>query len=293
MALRRFWHPPATPPNTPDAPQFKHCLRRAKNVVVTFNYIHIFCLPNVPRNPTSYKADGSTWLCLSRSLSLPFSVLHTFLSFCLVGVAHKLSFRFLANCAKCTKMLNTCQLPSSKSVEVPKWGLCYTRKGARWRRLPRLLRTHLPPPLITWMPARLPGTSLKCANAKRHLHLHTKCKRNSTRALTTECEGRSRGSRGRNWGQALCQLVGVELCVWGRGVVGFMVFIFGCAHVSNTDSDSDPALPAPPPLAAPAWVLPPLIVVVVVRSHILLFFMTFDKGAKKHVWQAANPMYTL
>lgn len=121
--------------------QFKHCLRRAKNVVVTFNCIHIFCLPNVPRNPTSYKADGSTWLCLSRSLSLPFSVLHTFLSFCLVGVAHKLSFRFLANCAKCTKMLNTCQLPSSKSVEVPKWGLCYTRKGARWRRLPRLLRT--------------------------------------------------------------------------------------------------------------------------------------------------------
>lgn len=238
--------------------QFKHCLRRAKNVVVTFNYIHIFCLPNVPRNPTSYKADGSTWLCLSRSLSLPISVLRTFLSFCLVGVAHKLSFRFLANCAKCTKMLNTCQLPSSKSVEVPKWGLCYTRKGARWRRLPRLPRTHLPPPLITWMPARLPGTSLKCANAKRHLHLHTKCKRNSTRALTTECEGRSRGSRGRNWGQALCQLVGVELYVGRRGVVGFMVFIFGCAHVSNTDSDSDPALPAPSPTLPSTLPLPEL-----------------------------------
>lgn len=199
--------PPA--PNTPAAPQFKHCLRRAKNVVVTFNYIHIFCLPNLPRNPTSYKADGSTWLS-----SLSCSVLQTFLSFCLVGVAHKLSFRFLANCAKCTKMLNTCQLPSSKSVEVPKWGLCYTRKGARWRRLPRLLPAP-PASLITWMPARLPGTSLKCANAKRHLHLHTKCKRNSTRALTTECGGRA--SRGRNWGQALCQLVGVELCVWGGG----------------------------------------------------------------------------
>lgn len=81
---------------------------------------------------------------------------------------------------------------------------------------------------------------------------------------------------------------GRAVCMWGGGAEGFMVFIFGCAHVSNTDSDSDPALPAVPP-----HTLPRLIVVVVVRSHILLFFMTFDKGAKKHVWQAANPMYTL
>lgn len=99
-------------------------------------------------------------------------------------------------------------------------------RGAKMRPLLRAQRctnkkvgTPPPPhasPLITWMPARLPGTSLKCANAKRHLHLHTKCKRNSTRALTTECEGR--GRRDRNWGQALCQLEGVELCVWGGGV---------------------------------------------------------------------------
>lgn len=45
---------------------------------------------------------------------------------------------------------------------------------------------------------------------------------------------------------------GRAVCVRGRG---FMVFIFGCAHVSNTDSDSDPALPAVPPTRCPCLLL--------------------------------------
>lgn len=88
------------------APQFKHCLLRGKNVVVTFNYIHIFWLPNVPRNPTSYKAALPLAPFVSCALSF-------------MGVSRS----DLANCAKCTKMLNTCQLPGAESAKVPKWGL--------------------------------------------------------------------------------------------------------------------------------------------------------------------------
>lgn len=86
--------------------RLKHCLLRGKNVVVTFNYIHIFWLPNVPRNPTSYKAALPLAPFVSCALSF-------------MGVSRS----DLANCAKCTKMLNTCQLPGAESAKVPKWGL--------------------------------------------------------------------------------------------------------------------------------------------------------------------------
>lgn len=152
---------------------------------------------------------GRLGFLLSPSLSLscvPFSLS--------VSWAWRINFRFVflqtvRNVQKCWTHAN---------YPAPKVSRCQNEASATRAKVHDEEGCHAcsarPPSLITWMPARLPGTSLKCANAKRHLHLHTKCKRNSTRALTTECGGT--GSRGRNWGQALCQLVGVELC-GGRG----------------------------------------------------------------------------
>lgn len=143
-------------------------------------------------------------LALSRSSSRPLS--HSMAE----GVARKLSSRFVS-CKLCEMYKNAEHMPITQLQKC---------RGAKMRPLLRGTAQvkvdeegcHAPRPSATrtWMPERLPGTSLKCANAKRHLHLHTKCKRNSTRALTSVKEGG--GVAGPELG--LWQLEGVQ---WSAG----------------------------------------------------------------------------